>query len=518
MTRTPDDSSASVEHPAAQHPSPDRPSGSRARRALHGLLWNYAGSAATIVLQLVYTACTSRMVSPAAFGAFATASAVAGVLGFFSNSGVATCLLTAERLTRPLTAMALRIGAVSGVLCFLAAQAVTFAVTALWDMPEAGPMLRLVSCQFLTLPAGLAAAAALRRCGLTPQAVRLELVGHTVGAAASLGLLAAGWGPMALAVSAPVSSAVLLAGALWLLRGQDLPDGPRPKGRELVDASGFFSGFSLAQYVFNSAPLWLAGRLGASAAGHYSRASLFTGLPLTVLARGISLTSTPALAADRGRSRQAVSDVLCLTSAIAFIGFGAVAGLGPSALNLLLGPGWVTAASLVPLLAVASALTLLTSVGDSVNQARDDRRSLVVTQSWAASAIAVTLAAVVARHSLTLLATATVTGPLVGHVVQLLRWRAHGVIALAPLLRVHAAHLAAGAALALAAYAAAAAGDTPFHGLLLGTAAALAVLVCALPLRARLPLYAVAERHGLLPRPSLWSVRGQSAARPARQQ
>ncbi|WP_209446218.1 oligosaccharide flippase family protein, partial [Streptomyces sp. MZ04] len=506
------------ERPSVDHPPAVHPSGSRARHALHGLLWNYAGSAATIVLQLVYTACTSRMVPPAAFGAFATAAAVAGVLGYFSNSGVATCLLTAERLTAPLTALALRIAAVSGALCFLAAQAVAFAVTALWDMPEAGPMLRLVSFQFLTLPAGLTAAAALRRGGRTPQVVRLELVGHTAGAATSLGLLVAGWAPMALAVSAPMSSAVLLAGALWLLRGQDLPDGPRPKVRGLVDASGFFSGYSLAQYVFNSAPLWLAGRLGASAAGYYSRASLFTGLPLTVLAQGISLTTTPVLAAERGRSRQAVSDVLCLASAIAFVGFGAVAGVGPAALNLLLGPGWDTAAALVPLLATASALSLLASVGDSVNQARDDRRSLLVTQGWAASAIAVTLAAVVARHSLTLLAAATVTGPLVAHTAQLLRWRAHGVIALAPLLRVHAAHLTAGAALALAAHWGAAAGDTPFHGLLFGTAAALGVLVCALPLRARFPLYAVAERHGLLPRPSTWSVRGQSAARPARQQ
>ncbi|MFJ9809075.1 oligosaccharide flippase family protein [Streptomyces sp. NPDC101158] len=518
MSPPSEDSAVPAAHPAGRPASAARPPGSRARHALHGLLWNYAGSAATIVLQLGYTACTSRMVPPAAFGAFATAAAVAGVLGYFSNSGVATCLLTAERLTAPLTSTALRVGVVSGALCFLAAQAVAFAVTALWDMPEAGPMLRLVSFQFLTLPAALAAVAALRRCGRTPQVVRLELVGHTTGAAASLGLLAAGWAPMGLAVSAPTSSAVLLAGALWLLRRQDLPSGPRPKVRGLVDASGFFSGYSLAQYVFNSAPLWLAGRLGAGAAGHYSRASLFTGIPLTVLTQGISLTATPVLAADRGRSRRAVTDVLCLASAIAFVGFGTVAGLGPAALNLLLGPGWGTAAALVPLLAVAAALSLLTSVGDSVNQARDDRRTLLVTQGWAAAATAVTLAAVVPRHSLALLAAATVTGPLVGHAAQLLRWRAHGVVALAPLLRVHAAHAASGAVLALAARWGVSAGDTPVHGLLLGAAATLAVLVCALPLRARLPLYAVAKRHGLLPRPSTWSLRGQSAPRPARQQ
>ncbi|WP_187282923.1 oligosaccharide flippase family protein [Streptomyces sp. MS191] len=502
---------------AAATPAAEPPDG-RARHALRGLLWNYAGSAATIVLQLAYTACTARIVSPAAFGAFATAVAVSGVLGYFANGGVATCLLTAERLTRQLITLVLRIGAVSGVLCCLATQAVTPVVTALWDMPDVAPLLRLIGLQFLVLPAALAATAALRRCGRTAQVVRLELAGNAVGAATALVLLAAEWAPFALAVPAPLGTAVLLAGALRLLRRQDLPDGERPRARGLVDASGFFSAFSLSQYLCNNAPLWLAGRLGASAAGYHSRATLFTALPLTVLAQGIGQAATPVLAADRGRSRQAVSDVLCLASAIGFVGFGVLAGLGPAALDVLLGPGWGVASRLVPLLSAGSAVALVVLVGDNVNQARDDRRSLLVCQAWAAAAIAVALAAVVARDSLPLLAAATLAGPLAGHTAQLLRWRAHGVVAPGPLLRVHAVHLAAGGLLALAGHLGAAAGGSPAHRLLLGCAAVLAVLVCAAPLRARLPLYAVAVRHGLLPRPSPWRSRGRSAPRPARQQ
>ncbi|MFG2332760.1 oligosaccharide flippase family protein [Streptomyces sp. NPDC048604] len=499
--------------PTAPQGAPD----SRARRALHGLLWNYGSSLATVVLQLGYSACTSRMVSPAAFGAFATASAVTAVVGYFSNSGIATCLLTAERLSRQLVALALRVAGVCGVLCFLGAQGVAFGVGFLWDMPELEPMVRLIGFQFLSLPAGLAAVAALHHCGRTPQVARLQLAGHVTAAVVSLVLLVAGRSPLALAACAPTSSAVLLLGALWLLRRENLPDGSRPPVRGLVNASGFFSGFSLAQYAVISAPLWLAGRLGASAAGHYSRASMFTGVPVTVLAQGIGLTTTPVLAADRGRSRQAVADVLCLGSAIAFIGFGALAGVGPAALNLLLGPGWETAAALVPLLAAGAALTLLSSVGDSVNQARDDRRSLVVTQAWATAAVALALTVVVARQSLTLLAAAAVIGPLACHVAQLVRWRVQGVVAVRPVLRVHAVHLAAGATLALAGHWGAVAGGGPLRGLLLGGAAAFLVLACALPLRRRLPLHSVAVRHGLLPRPS-WSARVRSAARPARQQ
>ncbi|MDG4866350.1 oligosaccharide flippase family protein, partial [Streptomyces sp. T-3] len=140
-------------------------------------------------------------------------------------------------------------------------------------------------------------------------------------------------------------------GAYGLLRRQELPDGPRPAVRRLLGSSGFFTGHSFFQYVCASAPLWVAGaRLGPGAAGHYSRAGMFTALPLTFLTQGINRTTTPMLAESRGSSPQAVYDVVCAASAVGLVGFGAVAGLGPAGLGLLLGPGWTTAALLVPVL------------------------------------------------------------------------------------------------------------------------------------------------------------------------
>ncbi|MDG4866077.1 hypothetical protein P8605_48790, partial [Streptomyces sp. T-3] len=92
---------------------------SRARTAVKGVAWNYSGSVLAVLLQLGYTAVTSRLVAPAAFGAYATAVTVAGLLGYLANTGIGTCLLSAGRLTRQLTSLALRIGLAGGVACAL---------------------------------------------------------------------------------------------------------------------------------------------------------------------------------------------------------------------------------------------------------------------------------------------------------------------------------------------------------------------------------------------------------------
>ncbi|WP_327354644.1 oligosaccharide flippase family protein [Streptomyces sp. NBC_01304] len=471
----------------------------RARSAVRSVAWNYGGSVAAVVLQLGYTALTSRLVTPAAFGAYATALTVAGVLSYLSNSGIGTTLLAAERLTRPLTSLALRIGLVSGVLCFLAGQGAASALGLVDAMPEAEPLLRLLALQFLCAPLAAAATAALRRCGLVVAVVLLEITGQFTGIAVSATLLISGSGPYGLAVASPLASGTVLAGSLWLLHRQRLPDGPRPTVRELLGSSGFFSGHSLFQYMSSSAPLWVTGaRLGPTAAGHYSRASMFTGLPLTFLATGINRTTTPMLAENRGSSPQAVYDVVCAASAVGLVGFGAAAGLGPAALNLLLGPGWTEAALLVPVLAVGAACSLLAAVGDSVDQARDDRRALLRSQLCATAAAAVTLGVAALQGSLLLAAAAAVTAPLCAHAAQLLRWRRHDTVPVRDVLHAHAVHALAGGSL-LVGCRWASAGHLPLTGLLTGLVTALPLAGCAFLLRTRLPLYAVARRRGLTP-------------------
>jgi O-antigen/teichoic acid export membrane protein len=277
------------------------------------------------------------------------------------------------------------------------------------------------------------------------------------------------------------------------------------RGRDLLAPSGFLAGYSLVQFTTNSAPMWVAGRLfGPGTTGAYSRAALLTGLPLTFLAQGLVWAATPALAERQGLGRplsSAVEHTLCMASATAFIGFGAMAGFGPAALSLLLGPGWGAASALVPVLAVGAAMALLCSFGGSIDQVRGAPGALIGTQLAVMTATAAGVVGAAAAHSVVVLAGAAAAGQAAGHLVQLVRWHRSGLLRAGVALRMHLIHAAIGAALAGAA-ALGADGRSRTAAAMCGLAAMLPVVVVCVLLRRRLPLYAAVVAVGLHRQPS----------------
>jgi O-antigen/teichoic acid export membrane protein len=464
----------------------DRLPATTSRSALKSLGWNYGGSVAAVLLQLGYTAYTGRTVTPDSFGAYAIALTMTQLLGYFCNAGLSTCLLRTERLTLPTVRAAQRLGTASGVVCFALVEMAAPVCGVLWKMPELTPFMQVVGCQFLVQPGASVAVAALRRVGRPRMAIGVTL-------------LLCGWVPFGLAAALPAAAATTLIVGTVRAAFARLPPGPPVRARDLLASSGFLTGFSLMQFATYSTPLWVAGRLlGPGAAGAYSRASLLTGLPVTFLTQGLSRAATPMLAERRAQRlslNRAVEHAMCTASAVAFISFGAVAGIGPAALGVLLGPGWGTAAALVPMLAVGSALALLCSIGCSVDQVRHAPRALLGTQL---TVVATTVAGIAATaHSLPLMASAAAAGQAAGHIVQLIRWHRIGLLPAATAARTHLIHIAVGATLGGAA-ALGSLGRPPGAALACGLAAMLPVIVVCGLLRTRLPLYEVAVASGLL--------------------
>lgn len=477
-----------------------------ARSALHWLGWNWSGSAVLLVLQLAYTMYTGRTVTPGAFGAYAIALTMIQLLGYVSNGGLATYVLRAGVLTRPAVRAAWRLGTACGVLCFLVVQTAAPLVGSLWDMPEMTPLLRLLGCQFLVQPAATVVIATLRRTGRARSAVTCELAGQASGIAVGVALIALGWNPLGLAAAQPAAAAVTLA--IVTLRPTArpaLPPGPPVRARELLAPSGFLAGFGLLEFVGTSSPTWTAGHLfGAGATGAYSRASYFVGLPSQVLFQGLNSAATPLLAERRASDRlvggRAAEHVVCAASAATFVGFGALCGLGPAALGLLLGPGWTLATALVPLTAAGAGMALLCRSGMIVDQTRHAGGVVLATQLTVLSTTFAGIAVAVAEQSLVLLAGAAALGQAAGHLVQIGGWHRAGLLHTGTALHMHAIHAVIGAGLGGAA-ALGGAGRPPAAGLGYGLVCMLpVVLLCAL-LRRRIPLYAVAAATGMLRAP-----------------
>ncbi|MGW1882571.1 oligosaccharide flippase family protein [Streptomyces sp. NPDC001970] len=460
-----------------------------------------AGSVVVVLLQLGYTAYTARTVDARSYGAYAVALSVVPFFGYFANAGLSACVLRSERLTLPFVRAVRRLGMISGPLCFLLVETVAPVFGTLFHMPDLTAMVRLLGCAFLMQPSAVVTVAAMRRVGAAKVAVMAESLGQAVGVATAASLLAWGWSPFGLALAQPIAAAVSLSvGTAWVAR-RPLPLGPAVRARDLLAPSGFMTSHSLGQFITNSIPLWAAGQLlAAGAVGSYFRASLFTGLLLTFLYQGLNWAVTPLLAERRAEGHRfvhAVERTLCAASAVAFIGFGIAAGIGPAVLRLLLGPGWELAVALVPVLSAGAAMTLLCYCGGSIDQVRDAPRALVGTLMATVFATAVGVGVAVFARSLVLMAGGAAAGQVVGHLVQLVAWHRAGLMRAGAALRIHGVHAAVGAALGGAA-ALGASGRSAATALAYGLASMLPVVFVCVLLRNRIPVYAAAVATGLL--------------------
>lgn len=510
--------------------------------------WRFAGAASGLLLQLCCLAYAARHVSPAALGAYAVALTAVHFLAHLAGTGAAACLHRSGPPTRPTAHAALRLAGITGFTGFAVAQLAAPLPALLLHTPDTTPLLRLLACAFLCHPAAEAAVVALRSAGRARAAVLADTGGQAAGAATGILLLAADGDPLGLAAMLPVSAAVTLGAAALLLSRTPLPDGPAVQAAALIRAPRFATGFGLLRLVVAGAPLWaVCGLLGPGAAAVFSRAAVLCEVPVAVYGRVLSRATGWGAGAYGGLGRDLRLDTgqgdvtgpragtdagtgagtgactgrrqgrghrvgaptarLAVTaaSAAAFAVFGAAAGAGPAALALLLGPGWESAAALVPWLCAAAALQLLYAAGCSLDLARGRRRELLGTHLVVLLVTAAALAAVLpwrgSGSALPLLACAAAAGPAAGHALQLVRWGRCGLVRVREVLRAHAVHAgvgaAAGALAALAGSTAAEPGPALLYGLL---ALAPVALLCA-GLHRQLPLSAALSGHRATPAP-----------------
>ncbi|GAA0671101.1 hypothetical protein GCM10010193_24110 [Kitasatospora atroaurantiaca] len=474
-----------------------------ARTTLVALVWNYSSAIAATVIQICYTAYTARVVLPDSFGAFAAAGAATTILGYVAGAGLATYLLRAEQLTRQTVRTAYLVSVASGVLCCLATQAVAPLSVTVWGLPEMEPLVQLYGLYFLTQPASLVAVAALRRLDHARFCALTETAAQFVGMATGAVLLAMGWSPYGLVIAQVVAPTVTLAAAALRLARCPVPQGPRVPARAMLGLSGAFAGYGMIQVTTTDVSLWAVARfLGPGAAGQFSRAYLMVSLVVALLCQSLRRAVMPSLARINGEGRtlgNALPDVLSAASAIAFISFGMMAGVGPAALQLLMGPGWERAGALVTVFALGAPLMLLCGFSYAADEIGRALGSLLRTQLLVLAATVGLVAVVVATtRSLALISAAMSAAAGVGHLAQLVRWHRTGLCPLPSLVRPYLVHAAVGAALFGSGYLAAGYGTGPLSQVLHGMLGMVPVALVCVAARRRLPLYSAAVSRGLV--------------------
>ena len=120
---------------------------SLAQRGLRGAAWSYGGTAVVVVGQLAYTALTARVISPAEFGAYATAQALIMLVGYFTLRAVGNAIIRNPALDRAVVGTATIMTCAAGAAVGAVVLAAAGPWAQIWRSEEAASLLRLLTPQ-----------------------------------------------------------------------------------------------------------------------------------------------------------------------------------------------------------------------------------------------------------------------------------------------------------------------------------------------------------------------------------
>lgn len=335
--------------------------------------WSWAGTLVALALQLAYLAVMARLVAPATFGLVAGGLLFIRVIAYLAKLGVGAAVVQRPTITPSEISAAHTVSVGSTVLlaagAFVSAPALSrligvagAAQTARWLL------LGLVADSFAAVPEAMVR----REMGFKRLAVVQVGVYVVSNFCVAIPLAVAGYGLDALLAANVVSSAVAAVALHGLLR-------PRLRfgwnGSELAQFVRFGGAVAIASFldvVSSTTDTLLVGRLGAEPLGQYNRSTMLVGMPIQQAASAATRVTVPALSQlqrDRVRFTDAVLVAAGLTAAMVGIPVALAAASAPRLVLLLMGPRWSLAARLLPSLAIAYGLTLITQVLTSAAEA-----------------------------------------------------------------------------------------------------------------------------------------------------
>ena len=382
------------------------------RRTAAGLASTGSAMILTALFQIAYTAVMARLLTPREFGLVAMANVIIGFTSQLSRFGVGPALIQHQRMgddiVRSATTLAWAFGATgTAIIIALSPVAGRF-----FREPAVVPVLMALAVAVTIAALALVPEALLRR-GLRFQWLAgIDVASFAVGYL-GVGIFAAwmGAGVWSL-VAATLSQGVVKTLAIVSVERRGLrPGWSREAVRSIASFGSQVTIIGVIRYTASALPTMLVGRtLGSVLLGQFNRADMVIRMPIERLTTMISRVLFPALSTvSREPQRFFAGYSLATAVATAIVLPAAVfaALLAAPIVALLLGPGWEHAAEVLPLLAVAVAITYLTHFAGVTLQALGRLRAKLVSEILAVSLLLAGLTAFV-RGGLLLVASVLV--------------------------------------------------------------------------------------------------------------
>lgn len=404
----------------------DQRSDSLARSTATGVAWSGAAIVATTLMQLVYSAVMARLLEPADFGLVAAALISLRFVSYLSTLGIGSAVVQRDELSADEASASFKLSLLLGLSTAAAGLLGAPLLANLVRQPAATNVTRWMAVGLMIGAATSVPEALLRRRMRFRALAILQVLSYAIGyLGVGITLAVRGWGVWSLVAASLAQGLVQLIG---LILTSDLS----LKGGLSLRASSKFVAFGGAvtmtgflEFLQGSIDTIAVGRwAGAAGLGQYSRATYMVGLPVEKASSAttrVLLSSLSRVQNEPVRFGRAFGTASSLMACVVLIPMTMIGVAAPAVVAVLLGPGWGSAAKVLPVVGIAYALSLLTHFPAVAAESLGLVRRKLWLQAVALAATVVAVGAVVALGpSLIRLAAAWCSGEVVRH---LLYWR-----------------------------------------------------------------------------------------------
>lgn len=349
--------------------------GSLTSSTVHGLKWTYLGTIITGVAQLAYTATMSRLLAPELFGIFAIGTLTVQFATYFAKMGIAQAIIQKPDLAdddiRAGYTSAVVLGAVFSTIIVLTAPF----VGAVFQQPEAVPVLRVLGLTFVVQGLANTAAALLQRDLRFRHLVLAETGAFTFGyLVVGIPMAIAGAGVWSLVIGTLCQALFATTAKVVLRRHPKRPLLRAGPYRRLLSYGAALSFGQVTEFLGGNLDTFAVGRWAtAGLLGQYNRAYYLVNVPFGYLVQALSQVLFPSLSRiqdDISRLRRAYVDVISTAGLVILPAAAGLAVAADEVVMVTIGPQWDIAASVVPLMAVAGAARLMSRFSSVVLEAR----------------------------------------------------------------------------------------------------------------------------------------------------
>ncbi|NUT34669.1 MAG: oligosaccharide flippase family protein [Hamadaea sp.] len=354
-----------------------------------GLSWSIVGTVGTKIASFGVGLVLARLLTPADFGAFAVASAVAFFATHISDMGIIAAVVQWKGRLAQVAPTATSLALLFSIAIY---GGLWFAAPALGDLAggdqDAASLIRLLSLAVLVDGITAVRAATLMRRFHQDKLTKANFVGFAASAVLSISLAATGAGAYAFAVGQVAGAAV--TGALVMAYAKvpfsigvdrQVAGGLMKFGLPLTASMGVEAVVTNADYV-------IVGRyLGGVALGYYLLAFNISGWAQGIVGTAIRYVSIAAFSQLAGRGDDSFARGVQRSMRLLILGViplcVLMAVLAPQLVQVLYGPKWLPAVIVLQFLTVLTGVRLVTSFAlDTLAGAGSSRSALWVNLGW----------------------------------------------------------------------------------------------------------------------------------------